>query len=216
MQRRNPELADLAILRKHGIDLGEDQDEDPIRNLVRTLRELRQAGLIEDPRKAGEEEWWKEALRAAGQGLGLAVLSAQRGVMPGIVPPPSPGPTPYVEPSPSLPSVAHPPVQPPSTPEVPMSLVSQWVISQLQPLNPEQAAQWLLSQPAPQARQLVELLVRTPDEQLPALLGELATQVPDLAGAIAWLRSRPQWLVDTVHAVRRLSGAQSHAQGQGG
>lgn len=101
--------------------------------------------------------------------------------------------------------------QPPSAPaaEEPVSLISQYVIGQFSRLGPEESARWLLSQQHPAAGELLQRLQSMPDEQIPALLDEIAQSAPDLAGVIAWLRQRPRWLMDLVRALRD-SQAKAH------
>lgn len=204
--------------------------EPTVSDLEQTLRILeRLRTLVPDPDKDTDAPGWlklllrSEAGRDLARALAVLVPAAvmQQG---GAVPPTAvvsgmmQAPTlPVV---PTAPEVAQLPEQSqdggtPVPQPAGMSLISQWVVSQLEPLTPEQAARWLLSQPAPQAAQLVQLFVMTPDERLPALLAELGGQIPDLAGAMNWLRSRPQWFIETVHALRALSGTPRRQEQQG-
>lgn len=86
-----------------------------------------------------------------------------------------------------------------------MTLIAQYARASLENKDPEQAARWLLSQNREEARQLVRMLCTMEDEQLAAALNQVEQKYPDLAALVQWLRSRPQWTLDTVHAVRRLA-----------
>ncbi len=94
-------------------------------------------------------------------------------------------------------------------PEEPQSapLFTQWVISRLEHRSPPEAAAWLmsLSEKRDDARQLVQLICRIQDEQIPAALTETEQRSPNLAPLITWLRARPEWLLATVKEVRQVA-----------
>ena len=94
------------------------------------------------------------------------------------------------------------PDEPPSAP-----LLVQWAISQLEHKEPHEAAAWLvsLSQKRDDARQLVQLICRIQDEQIPTALAETEQRYPNLAPLVAWLRARPEWLLATVQEVRQTT-----------
>ncbi|TAK33526.1 MAG: hypothetical protein EPO21_13195 [Chloroflexota bacterium] len=90
--------------------------------------------------------------------------------------------------------------------EQPMNFVTRLVINNivenLNGKNPEQAAQWLMGQGW--AKPVVQQIVDNPDEQIPALLASLEQQMPETGAVLNWLRSQPEWFMETVRAVRRF------------
>jgi hypothetical protein len=198
LKARNPEAADRLVLRKFGLDPG---SEDPIQELIQTLQLLRKAGLIEDPRRAGAEDWIQDTLKAVGQGLAMGLAPAllrQTGTG-------APGLPPAGASAPSVPQEAPNPA-PAGAGNGRMSIISTWVVRQLENLTPAQAADWLLSQPHPQAAELARLIAHTPPDDLGRVLGALKVENPDLAGAVDWILARPDWLLAAAAALReRLS-----------
>jgi hypothetical protein len=87
-----------------------------------------------------------------------------------------------------------------------MGLIEGMIKKQLEDKAPDEAAQWLLAQTHPAAKQIVQTFCEAPDDNLPQLLSEFSEQAPDFAGLIAWLRTRQPWLVQTVRALRKLGG----------
>ena len=196
LKSRDPRLYEQIMLRRMG--LGDDRDE--LATTLKTLSQLREAGLVDDPKDAAGRQWVRD-LAPMLPGL-LQVLGGIGAQTQGHQMAPA---------QPYQPQAAPPPAQPSTEPEldpaelpVEMSTVSRQVIAVLEPLSPTQAAEWLLGQRVPFATWLADQLVATPDDQIPALLGEIVAQVPDLAGLMAWLRARPSWLMEFVREVRRL------------
>ncbi|MDA8186855.1 MAG: hypothetical protein M0T85_01770 [Dehalococcoidales bacterium] len=182
---------------------------DQIDELAETVTKLKKLGIIKGAGDIGEGS---SLVRDIMGGLGLLMQMGGGGFpiqittnsQPAAVQE-APQPQPQaVEPA----RIAPPPAQD-TNEEEKMSLMSTFAIGQLNGKTPEQAAQWLLSQPYPQARQLVQQILATPDEQIIPLLNAVASQYPDFAGLVNWLRSQPQWLMGVVRAVRQLSGAVS-------
>ena len=96
-----------------------------------------------------------------------------------------------------------------------MSIISNFVISQLDGKQPDDAAQWLSTLPYPQATELISALQKTPNDQILAFLSELASKYPDFRGLVEWLRQRPDWTVQTIGALRRLASPETAQTGHG-
>jgi hypothetical protein len=125
-----------------------------------------------------------------GASLGEALAVMVAGKTPMLAAPPVPEPTP---PAPTeTPAQEAAPVDP--------SLI---IIQQLQNRSPDDAADWLLARREPQAKVLARTFANTPDEQLFELLDDYASQAP---GLVRWLRSRPEWTIGMVHALRSRMG----------
>lgn len=224
LERENPALYHELMQQDLGIAAKTQQDK--LDEFVETLKKLKDAGVLpRDMKQIGEGSNVKELAEIAMTVFGA--MAAQRAAAgPGY---PTAYPPASAEPEPASPTAGQPstPPFPPTAKqappsagqaakidsEVPMSLISAAVISQLDGRSPEQAATWLLSQNHPQAKALVEALCRTPDDRLPELLNTISQQAPDFAGLIAWLRGRQSWLVDTVRAVRRQAGGEGAVMG---
>lgn len=153
----------------------------------------------------GQRTEKRDALLKELLGPGLQVLAA---VMQQRSPAPTPGPV--LQPAAQLPPAQADPL-PAQQPEMNgMSRISQELIAELSTRNPSEAAAWLLRRPENGARQFVDLVSRTPDGQIPALLGMIGQAAPDLAGAMAWLAApdRSAWTIAMVQALRSgVSGA---------
>lgn len=211
LRRYDPDAYDAAM--RGAVGLPRSRSGDPLQAFVSTLETLRKAGLDQIIRPP-EDNLLKEVIRAFGSGAALALLQSQ-GLRPAVLPASTPnalGTPPPAVPPPDGASSA-PPADPPREAPGPLgglSLTSRLLIAQLEKRTPEEAADWLRSQTHPIARQVVQVLAQTPDDHLPALLGRLAQDAPDLAGAIAWLRSRPEWFLQAVHCLRaRQADAES-------
>lgn len=130
-----------------------------------------------------------------GSSNGPTVIEAQP--TPASIPPPKP-----VEPA-SAPSTASQSYWPSNTQKQDVRPASRWLVSQLEPLTSEQAADWLLKNSTiPQIEQIVEVLIRIPDSQLSSWVEQLGRDNPDLEGLTLWLAGRWPWFVDAVHALR--------------
>lgn len=150
--------------------------------------------LSEGQRAEKRNELLKDVL-----GPGLQVLAA---MMQRNAPMPSAAPQPTAQLPPAQAETLPAPQQQPETNG--MSRVSQELIAELSTRNPSEAAAWLLRRPENGAKQFVDLVSRTPDDQIPALLGMIGQAAPDLAGAMAWLAApdRSAWTIATVQALR--------------
>ncbi len=89
---------------------------------------------------------------------------------------------------------------------MPVTATSKAIIAILEPMTPQQAAQWLIDQRAKFSEFFVDALVRVPDDHLSQLPDAIAAEVPDVAGVMAWLKSKPDWLRGMAVEVRRLKG----------
>lgn len=224
----NPALYDQIMARQIGVEL--EPERDRLDTVVTTIKQLREAGLLpKSAREIGEQSWVKEIAELVG--VALSVYAQQQARL--VMPPAPPWPTP-ASPAQGRPAAAAggdasaasaytgagsplggTPPNPPGPPaaaaessqEAQMHWVSSYIISQLENKSPAEAARWLLGAAArfPQAQGIVERLRSTGDEELLALLGELARERPEAAGLVAWLRSRPGWLVETIKAIRELA-----------
>ncbi len=105
------------------------------------------------------------------------------------------------------------PAPQPEQHEVQMSGLSKIIIGQLQNRTPEQAAEWLMAQPI--ARPVVDAIINSPDEQIPLVLDSIVQQQTDLAGAIEWLRRKPEFLMSMVRAVRYFASGNQEQPKQG-
>lgn len=103
----------------------------------------------------------------------------------------------------------------PAESNAPLTPESEYLVNALGSLPAEQAAQWFLDQPQPAIKQIAALLVNTEDDKLPARLSTIAQQVPAVAGFISWVRQRPEWFLDTVHALRQKANADTQTQQAG-
>lgn len=84
-----------------------------------------------------------------------------------------------------------------------LSPTSAYLCSQLASRTPEEAATWLLDQKAfPAFNDVLEVIIRTSDEQVPPWMDALAVENPDLRGFVDWIASQPAWFLDTLHLVR--------------
>lgn len=108
--------------------------------------------------------------------------------------------------NPALPAPASNGHQPPEEDNV--SLQSRYLIGLLERKTPQEAAEWLNQRQEPQVRDLVSGLAHTPEQHLISVLDDLAGQAPDFADAFAWLKTRPQWFLEAVRALRALNGVE--------
>lgn len=182
LRRRDRAEYDRIMKRRMGLD----DEGDELDRFIAMQERLRRARVLKGL-DSGEGSWIRDAL--AGLPILLQALQAQAG-------PAAAAPAP-AEPAPAALPAAH----PPHPTEAAMSLISRYLVGQLQMRTPEQAAAWLRTQTHPQAREFVARLAATPDEEVLLRLDELAS-VPDLHGLVAWLRARPDWLLATVRALR--------------
>ena len=95
-----------------------------------------------------------------------------------------------------------------------LALAAKYAKAELEKRNPDDAAAWLLSIDMPDVQALVRGLVQTPDDRLLVFLSSVAQQVPDFVSLLDWLKSRPEWLIQTVRALRRLSAGEQQTPEQ--
>ena len=86
-----------------------------------------------------------------------------------------------------------------------MSIESMFLVAQFDGSTPEAFARWLLARP--EAGQLVEVLQKTPDDRIPALLAEVPQRAPKLAAFVAHLRKHPQKFMACVQILRKLTAS---------
>ncbi len=185
LKENDPAQYNSLMLKRLG--LGEKQ-KDEFEALETMVSRLKRMGLIKSPNELGGDG---SIIRDAIAGMGMLLqMNGGLGQRPAAQAQQIAEPEPQAQP------------QPQQQQEGQVSLASMFVIGQLQSKSPEQAAAWLRAQPYPQAQQLVQMLRTTPDDQIPVLLGQITSYVPDLAGVVDWLRQRPEWLMDTVRVLR--------------
>ncbi|MDA8189775.1 MAG: hypothetical protein M0T85_16670 [Dehalococcoidales bacterium] len=201
LKERDRMAYDDLMRKKLGIaNAGRDQ----IDELAETVTKLKKLGIIKGAGDIGESS---SLVKDVIGGLGL-LMQMGSGGLPFQINMGAPAPAPVGIASPVVePARIAPPEPQQIHEEVTMSLMSTFAIGQLKCKTPEQAAEWLLSQPYPQAQQLVQQILATPDEQIIPLLNTVASQYPDFAGLVNWLRSQPQWLMQVVRTVRQVRGA---------
>ena len=210
LRATDPERYYSLMAAKVGVATGEKAGpEDRISTTVKTLKDLRGAGLLDDPSQAADSTRRLEAIlnsavgvkvvellgpalgtrlvgALAGDGVGPGVSQGAQGQHQSLVDTEA-----VVVPSPDAP--------PPTSPEE--------IVAMLQSSTGEQAARWLLSQGQmnPSVREFVGVLARTPDAALPGLLGTLEGQAPPATvPVLTWLRTNPDRLVAMVQALRQL------------
>jgi len=220
--RNNPMLREKIMQKVIEKEFGIKSDDDSsneITRLAKSLKNLREAGIPVDPSRAGKYDWLENIFAPLGEGLGRAFVQMQQEQQLKQLQQMGQQHTTIEQPlalqQPATPQRSQPTTQQPPQEEENVSDVSEFLIGQLEGKPPEEAAHWLLTFPAPQAREFAQTLASTSDERLPELLSKLASNEPRLAGFIAWLRARPEWLVATVRAVRRQSGGQQAESGMG-
>jgi len=207
LRARDPELYNQIMLDDiMGTRRRKEKEVDPIEQVVSTLHTLRAEGLIDDPRSAAEDKWWKDALSSLAPGIGVALARTLMPALAGGAPvaqqqPMTVAEPPYQEP-PRLdgPHAQH--IGSPPTEEPPVTFYSRMITMQLEPKTPEEAAEWLVQQPL--AQEFVAMIMHTPDDHIPATLAEMSNQGPDYAATVWWLRGRPEWFMAVVRAVRAL------------
>lgn len=198
MRKENPSMYQEIMLKRIG---AAPDKKDDFEELERMVARLKRMGLIKNPNEmAGDDTG--SLLRDAIAGLGMFMQMQGRG--PVIMPPPQ------VEYMPPPPHTEQPAIAAPSQvqqEERPMGLMERTIKAQLETKTPEEAAKWFLAQTHPTARDIVRAFCDSEDAGIPQLLDDLARQAPDFAGLIAWLKSREEWLLETVKHLRRLSPA---------
>lgn len=73
--------------------------------------------------------------------------------------------------------------------------------------TPGEAADWLRAQTDPMSKTIVQIIVQTPDDDIPRVLDHLEKTRPTLAPVVAFLRRDPAWLVAALREVRAKSAA---------
>lgn len=202
LRQYDPVKYHLIMSRRLGYS---DERPDEIEQLEKTVSRLKKMGVIKTPHDLDDNSWIKDAVAGLGMFFThMQQVDAQKAAMAaGMHHQYAPAP-PALPPAPAT-GESEPPQ------EAPVSLISRYVISQLDGKSPEEAAEWLMSQAHPQAQEFVKRLIATPNDQLFILLDAVRQNVPDLAALVAWLRQRPDWLVATVQAIRRASAKNPEA-----
>lgn len=197
MQRDNPALYQEIMLKRIG--LAPDKKDD-FEELERMVARLKRMGLIKNPNEMGGGGG--EILRDAVAGLGMFMQMQGRPI---IVPQQQQieAPPPQQQVPQAIPERAE--SQPKE--ERKMGLIEGMIKKQLEDKTPEEAAKWLLAQTHPTAKDIARAFCDCENTGIPQLLDDLAQQAPDFAGLIAWLKSRDEWLLETVRHLRRLSPA---------
>ena len=220
LERDDP-LAYRALMMKR-LGIGQDK-KDEFEQLEATVKKLKAIGVIKsanDLAGGGASSLIQDAIAGLGMFMQMQGATRQPAVEARVVDPPAATQLPLLNAVEYQPPAAAqvPPArqrqarptrarQAPAAPE--MTLVARIITRQLDGKSPDEAAAWLLAQTNPMAEDLVEQLAQTADEDLAALLEALASTSADAAGLVAWLLARPDWLLETVHAIREQIGAES-------
>lgn len=119
-------------------------------------------------------------------------------------PPPIPAPVPEYQPAPPQPE---PPQQ-----ERPVSItgvmVANYIVGQLkQCTTPADAANWILSQSHPQAREVVTSLQAIQESQIMTWLDVMERNHPDMQPVVTWFRQRPDFYRAAAMAIRSAPAA---------
>lgn len=202
LKKEDPDLYRERMLERVG--LSTKRRENPLQSAKQTLKELTEiTDLIrrDDPT---DNSMGKELLTAlpaiiqmwaAMQGQNMQQQQAQYQT-------PQPQPEPVaaqLQPEPQPVEADAPEFQ-----QAPMSLPSQWLVSQLDGKSSIEAASWLHTQNNEIAVAFVQQLCSTPDEHLKDLVTAMASQNPALAGFAYWLGQHWPWFIETVHELRKL------------
>ncbi len=195
MKKLNPQAYDAWMAQRMGFPLqgaAPPLERDRLEDWKATTDLLKEAGLLNNPREdlADDNGWVRDLLTTL-----PSVIAAMRAGQA------APAPTP-------LPVTTAPPTQ---SLEASMSIISSYVIGQLNGKSPDEAARWLSTLPYSQAAELINAFRQVPDDQILVLLSDLAGKYPDFRGLVEWLRQRPEWLVQTIQALRRLSDRDEEA-----
>ena len=226
LQQEDPMLARAYWMRR----LGLDRSEDKLDSALQVIQKLQERGLIpESPEKLSGDTWLREIGRgiAAGLGPALAMVFQQAAMQqmqqqgqqayPGMPwppmqyspAPPSSQPAPELAPAPpqqtlnqptSAQSASTSPTDGGQQEQEEISEASQRLIALLDGKTPDEAVQLIMS--FPQTQMFGRGLLMVPEEQLLAHLYTLEKSIPDLAGFVAWLRQRPEWLLAVVRGLR--------------
>src|SRR5262249_7761039 len=97
------------------------------------------------------------------------------------------------------PGRAEPPANGAASPSINANLEAQ-IVDFVQ-MTPGQAADWLRSQPPP-ADQLIDALVKTPDERIPELIPQIRPYAPRGANLLA---ARVDWLIRVAQRLRQAA-----------
>jgi len=211
--------------------IAREPEKDALKQLAEQIKTLRAAGLIEDPRKIGDDGDALKTILAAVGAAAAGFMQQQGGQAPALPPPPPPAAGQPAAPGPvgaapgrprqAPPAPTGPPPEPPADPTDqdaqeanvnPLMLYAFAGVAQhkLTGATPEQAAALLLEQTHPLAQELVAEL-RGVDAADPAgierVLRKIELKYEPLRGFVDWLRQRPGWLAAVVAEVQRRDPA---------
>lgn len=221
LEKEDPMIARQFWLRRLGL---ERDEQDKLESALDVIQKLQDRGLIpESADKLSGDTWLREIGKGIAMGLGPALMTMMSR-------PPTTG-LPYspmyqpMQMSPQAPIQTQMPEQvaqtelpakqsqpaPPDTEPAPtsqedtvvsgdVSEASKQLIALFTDKSPEEAVALIASHP--QARLFGQGLLMVPEEQLLLHLQSLEMTIPDLAGFVAWLRSRPEWLLAVVRGLR--------------
>lgn len=211
----DPEEVDIyrEIMMERVLGKKKKPEKDRLTETVETLKLLKEAGLVEDPRSAGGGFNWREIIQGIGE------LGKQA---PAIIEQFSGGG--QAQPSYDVPAEASHQIEDPrkeAQQKMPrMTLLSQTLIWRVHNKTPDQVADMLLEQydKMPVVKELVDGFCETPDEQFGEFLNTFTAKYPDLAPFMRWLneQKRLQWFGDCVRAVRAKMGAGQQSQASSG
>ncbi len=179
------------------------EQRDQFEELEKMVTRLKKMGVIRGANDLDSPSSW---IKDAVQGLALVfpMMAQMQRQQPAPVQALAPQPAPQLQAPQQVQQVA--PEPEPEEQEVAeeMSDTSKAIIAELEQKSPNQAAAWMVNQSDANVRALVQKLCSTPDEKIPAFLAALEGLAPDYAGAISWLRKRPDYLMQTIRLVRQM------------
>lgn len=213
LQQNDPATYRDVMNRRLGIR--DEKQPDTLQTTLKTLKELKAGGLIDDPRDAGDDNGWlKDLAQGFGAVFGQMLATQQQAQAPReVIRDEAPVDVTAVPSVSQIPAAvrAQAPItaratEPETAPEtVPMSLQSRFLVAQFNGKSPEQAAAWLNGQTDERILPLVQALRTVPEDELGAFVHELGVKNPPFAGFVAWLEERWTWFLDAVRELRKLT-----------
>lgn len=187
--------------------------EDPIGQMVKQIKQLREVGLLQDTEDVGKDSFLRDVLNSE---AGKAAAAAAMALLMDRLQPAAAAPMAASNSAPSLAGQAQNPQRLTNGHHDPEDEM-QALISRLSAMTPEQAARYLhdLGRQQPDGSMLVTLL-QVPDDQLDGYLARVAQRFPMTAGLVQFLRTRWDWTLATVRELRQLAGTTATGTSTGG
>lgn len=208
LRRERPEEFNKLMRRRVERQFGVEDESGELGQLAKTLGQLKELGLLNGQLGGqGSESWIKDAVDGVRMLLRYqqpapSEAPATNGVQYAEAPATIPALPEASSTSSTSSTVVAPPFVRPLRADVKVSVASAYLISQIDGKTPGDAAEWLVKQERPEARELVSRLCSTPDALHMALLDQVASEAPDVAGFIAWVKARPDVLAAVVQELR--------------